>query len=280
MLPALAFVGALAFMILKANANPVPYGPPNPARTIVIGIDLSSSNPLIRDDHFAAKVAYRIRGQIESLPPRSRVILRSFGSYNSQANAPLSLDVTIAPKTARAEAKLRHGEAYHRTLIENGFDGIAVVDLRCFTVYDRSGPQLFVVNEAPDELWGHPDGWLSLRGGTLTCWSRTGERSHDVAIGDRVAAHDLVVLRDGSVVLLWAAAGDPLALQACRVAGGTMKWQVEVPDVKANPRYRVAAARSVGDRVFVVGPSSGGTVMLGMDVADGAYEEIARVPFR
>lgn len=103
MLPALALVGALAFVILNANANPVPNSPPNPARTIIIGIDLSSSNPLIRDDQFAAKVAYRIRGQIETLPPRSRVILRSFGSYNSQANAPLSLNVTIAPKTARAE---------------------------------------------------------------------------------------------------------------------------------------------------------------------------------
>ena len=40
---------------------------------------------------------------ISGLAPHSRVVLRSFGSYNAQANAPLTLDVEIAPKTARAE---------------------------------------------------------------------------------------------------------------------------------------------------------------------------------
>ena len=43
--------------------------------------------------------------------PHSRVILRSFGAYNSDANSLLSLDVLIAPKSARAEdiAKLISG---------------------------------------------------------------------------------------------------------------------------------------------------------------------------
>jgi len=102
LLPALLFVGGLAALILQARAAPAPYAPNGPS-TIVIGIDLSASNPLIHDDGFAAKVADRVRPMIAGLAPRSRVILRSFGAYNSSANAPLTLDIVIAPKTARAE---------------------------------------------------------------------------------------------------------------------------------------------------------------------------------
>jgi hypothetical protein len=101
LLPALAFVGGLASVIV-VNANPAP-GPANPPRTIVIGVDLSASNPLLRDDGFAQKVAARVQPYISNLAPRSRLILRSFGAYNSSANNTLSLDVLIAPKTARAE---------------------------------------------------------------------------------------------------------------------------------------------------------------------------------
>src|SRR5262249_11990697 len=68
-----------------------------------IGVDLSASNPLLRDDGFAQKVSARVQPYISNLPPRSRLILRSFGAYNSSANNTLSLDVLIAPKTARAE---------------------------------------------------------------------------------------------------------------------------------------------------------------------------------
>ena len=109
----LAALGSLAAVVVQHGAVVPFYSSasfianasvaPTPARMVVIGIDLSSSNPLIRDDAFAAKVATRIRPMISSLPPRSRVVLRSFGSYNSQANAPLTLDIQIAPKTARAE---------------------------------------------------------------------------------------------------------------------------------------------------------------------------------
>jgi hypothetical protein len=97
----LAFVGGLAALI---NANAYPnYGAPNPPRTLVIGIDLSTSNPLIRDEAFAYRVSERIRPLIAGLAPHSRVLLRSFGAYNSAANSPLTLDLVIAPKTARAE---------------------------------------------------------------------------------------------------------------------------------------------------------------------------------
>jgi len=72
-------------------------------QTILIGVDLSESNPLTRDDNFALRVAQRVQPMISSLAPRSKVILRSFGSYEGGSSAALTLDISIAPKTARAE---------------------------------------------------------------------------------------------------------------------------------------------------------------------------------
>lgn len=103
LLPAAAFVGSLAFLASNAMANMPPPSVTNPPRTVVIGVDLSTSNPLIRDPGFAARVAERIRPMISGLAPHSRVFLRSFGAYNSPANSSLTFDITIAPKTARAE---------------------------------------------------------------------------------------------------------------------------------------------------------------------------------
>ena len=53
---------------------------------LVIGIDLSQSNVLVTNSAFARKVADRIRPMIEDLPPRSKVTLRTFGSYDSRSN--------------------------------------------------------------------------------------------------------------------------------------------------------------------------------------------------
>lgn len=107
LLPAFAFVGGLALLAWNGSAF-ASYAPsPNPPQTIVIGIDLSASNPLIRDDGFAGRVAARIQPMIAALAPHSRVLLRSFGAYNSAANNALTLDIVIAPKTARAEDMAR-----------------------------------------------------------------------------------------------------------------------------------------------------------------------------
>lgn len=107
LLPAFAFVGSLALVIMNGSARASYVPPANPPQTIVIGIDLSSSNPLIRDEGFAGRVAARIQPMIANLAPRSRVLLRSFGAYNSAANNALTLDILIAPKTARAEEMAR-----------------------------------------------------------------------------------------------------------------------------------------------------------------------------
>ena len=79
------------------------YNTPSPPRTIIVGIDLSTSNPLIVNEPFAGKVAVRVGSMIEGLAPHSRVELRSFGTYDSGANAALTFDATIAPRTARPE---------------------------------------------------------------------------------------------------------------------------------------------------------------------------------
>lgn len=53
---------------------------------IVIGLDLSKSNPLIDDPDFAAKVAARIASTVRGLGFASEVHVRTFGSYDASAN--------------------------------------------------------------------------------------------------------------------------------------------------------------------------------------------------
>ncbi len=57
-----------------------------PPRHIVIGLDLSKSNPLVVDNDFALKVGEYVGAEIESLPPRSRITLRTFGADSASAN--------------------------------------------------------------------------------------------------------------------------------------------------------------------------------------------------
>lgn len=55
-------------------------------RRIIVGIDLSRSNPLIEDPGFAAKVGRRVAMQISSLGFASEVHVRTFGSFDSSSN--------------------------------------------------------------------------------------------------------------------------------------------------------------------------------------------------
>lgn len=55
-------------------------------RRIVIGLDLSRSNPLVADPDFAAKVAARIAHVIEGLAFRSEVHVRTLGNYDASSN--------------------------------------------------------------------------------------------------------------------------------------------------------------------------------------------------
>lgn len=68
-----------------------------PVETLIIGIDLSRSNPVIKDKAFAGKVAARIEPMIAGLGPKSKIVLRTFGSYDVSVNQ-LKLDQNIAAK--------------------------------------------------------------------------------------------------------------------------------------------------------------------------------------
>lgn len=88
---------------------------------IVIGLDLSSSNPLVADPDYAAKIAERIAPYVEQLPLRGKLTLRTLGNYGGTGNN-LRLDRVISTND-RAEdvARLVQGiVAGVPKLIDNG----------------------------------------------------------------------------------------------------------------------------------------------------------------
>lgn len=54
---------------------------------LIVGLDLSASNPLVDSDDYAAKVAARIEDEIAALPFKSLLMVRTFGVYSGAANA-------------------------------------------------------------------------------------------------------------------------------------------------------------------------------------------------
>jgi hypothetical protein len=83
--------GALAFApaaVSPAYIQAVYMGeqPQTPPQRVIIGLDLSKSNPLIADPDFAAKVAARVASIIRGLGFASEVHVRTFGSYDASAN--------------------------------------------------------------------------------------------------------------------------------------------------------------------------------------------------
>ena len=56
-------------------------------KRIIIGLDISKSNPLIDDRDFAAKVGLRIGKMVGSLGFASEVYVRTFGSYDASENS-------------------------------------------------------------------------------------------------------------------------------------------------------------------------------------------------
>jgi hypothetical protein len=56
------------------------------SQRVVIGLDLSESNPLIDNPQFAAKVAARVADEIRGLGFASEVHVRTFGNYDASSN--------------------------------------------------------------------------------------------------------------------------------------------------------------------------------------------------
>ena len=69
----------------------------NPAPRLVIGLDLSVSNPLVEDANFALKLAERVADEIEDLPVRSTVMIRTFGDNDATANT-LQIDEVVTAR--------------------------------------------------------------------------------------------------------------------------------------------------------------------------------------
>ena len=88
-----ALVAVLALFGESAQAVDAPSRP----RTVVIGLDMSKSNPLVEDAAYAARVGQRTASELEALPLRSHVMVRTFGSYDIGANA-LKIDEVISTR--------------------------------------------------------------------------------------------------------------------------------------------------------------------------------------
>lgn len=102
---ALAVVGGGA-MALEASRTALPIAPASyadeeaarPPQRIVIGLDLSRSNPLIADPAFAAKVGARIAGIVRQLGFASEVHVRTFGTFDVSSN-PFYYDTMISARS-------------------------------------------------------------------------------------------------------------------------------------------------------------------------------------
>lgn len=66
-------------------------------RRLVVGLDLSASNPMVDDTAYAAKVADYVARMIQPLGFRSQVIVRTFGVFGGQANT-FRFDGTVSSR--------------------------------------------------------------------------------------------------------------------------------------------------------------------------------------
>ena len=105
---AVALIGGGAMAIDAAHyrlpVTPIGYTDESdrPAQRIVIGIDLSKSNPLIDNQQFAAKVGARVADIVSKLGFASEVHVRTFGTFDATAN-PFYYDTMISARS-RPEA--------------------------------------------------------------------------------------------------------------------------------------------------------------------------------
>jgi hypothetical protein len=56
-------------------------------KRLIIGLDISVSNPLIKDRDFAAKVGAKIADMVRGMGFRSEVHVRTFGAYDASSNS-------------------------------------------------------------------------------------------------------------------------------------------------------------------------------------------------
>ena len=102
-----ALLGGGALAMRMADATQTDSVALHPQR-IVIGLDLSRSNPLIADPAFAARVSTRIAGIVRDLGFASEVHVRTFGNYDATSNN-FAYDVVLSvrnrPENVAAEVQ-------------------------------------------------------------------------------------------------------------------------------------------------------------------------------
>jgi hypothetical protein len=110
---AVGLSGGTTYLVQRATHSgiiPVSYNDQAavPAQRLIIGLDISKSNPLVDDPAFAAKVGQRIAGIVRGLGFASEVHVRTFGSFEASSN-PFYFDTQIStkarPETVAAEVQ-------------------------------------------------------------------------------------------------------------------------------------------------------------------------------
>lgn len=158
------------------GATEAQTGGPLPVETLVIGIDLSTSNPMTRDPAFAQKVANWLRPRILNMGPKSLVYVRTFGSYDAAQNQ-MKVDRKISAKrnTPADIADLITGIvagvpeliANRRLQAQNQTNIIAFLDNVSKLVSCGPGKQPVTVVLASDGIEDSELGNLSGQAGTL-----------------------------------------------------------------------------------------------------------------
>jgi len=96
---ALVIGGALAMQVSR-GATGDDQNTLHPER-IIIGLDLSKSNPLVDDPAFAARVGQRVAEIVRRLGMASEIHIRTFGNYDPSSN-PFAYDMVLSVR-ARPE---------------------------------------------------------------------------------------------------------------------------------------------------------------------------------
>jgi hypothetical protein len=90
---------SLLFVVLLSAAVGIPsaFAKGKPHQTVLIGLDLSRSNPLVVDSLYARKVADRVGPMIKSMKIYDEVKIRTFGSYDPR-DQPLHIDQIVSAR--------------------------------------------------------------------------------------------------------------------------------------------------------------------------------------
>jgi len=104
-------VGVTAMLLTAVPAN---------AETLVVGLDVSSSNPLILDSRYAADKGNQIAQEVNRLAVGDTVVVETFGAHGSASTARLSITLSNRIRPDKAAAYVRAFVAKLPGLVSTG----------------------------------------------------------------------------------------------------------------------------------------------------------------